>query len=362
MHKKGIGVHASHPISFIDHLVPLCQIMGIPFLCTYPWIHDLVDIYYPSMPLILAEPEDYCLDPYLKDYDVLFYVDHYRRGTGMFHFMDHVYNGQARSVCALHGNSDKKRNVCWIEKFAEEDIVLIYGPHMKEFIEEKGIWDRLSHCIFCGNYRLEYYKQHQSFFDQKIQPFLFPKNGKKTLLYAPTWTSYNLKSDWRADYSCFFEAHAFILEKIPEEFQVLVKLHPFLVHLFPEKVEKIKQQYEDREHIIFIDSCPLIYPLLSQVDAYIGDYSSIGYDFLWYNKPMFFLNEAGRDPKEDLGVYLFHCGRSIRKEEFSKFYQIIGESEQKDLEGKRRETYHYAFGEQKSLEALKSEIQRAYAS
>ncbi len=202
--KKGIGVITSYTVALIDHIVPLCQIMDVPLLCTNPWIHQLVQLHYPEMPLILDEGEDYTLDHVLKDYEVLFYVDHARKHNGAFQFVEHSFQGPARSVCSLHGNSDKKRNLYWMEKFIDEDVTVIYGKHMLDFLEEKGVLERLKHCVVSGNYRREYYLERKEFFDAQAKHLFFPDSGKKTIFYAPTWTHPSKNWAWRVDYYIFF--------------------------------------------------------------------------------------------------------------------------------------------------------------
>lgn len=357
---KAIGINSGHRISFMDHIVPLCQIMGIPVLCTDPWISELIKLFYPPMELVYDEAEEYCLDHILKNYDTLFYVDLYREPFRGFQFSEHIYRGNARSVCGLHGNSDKKRNLFWAEKYADEDVILLYGQHMVDFLQEKGIWDRIPHPVITGNFRFEFYLQHKEFFDQKIAPFLFPQKVRKTILYAPTWTSPNFKSDWRVDYSSFFHVYPLVLDQIPEEYQILVKLHPRLVTLFPSEVEEIKNQYADSDQILFLNEIPLIYPLLEKVDIYLGDYSSVGYDFLTFNRPMFFFNESSRDPAEDKGVHLYQCGRPILPADFQRLYDILKEG-QEELKKSREETYNYAFGNKKPLPLLKKDIEEALA-
>lgn len=367
MASKGIGVFASNALSFMDHLVPLCQIMEIPIFCTNRWIYELIQLHYPQMPqtpqmpLFFNEAPDYSLDPFLREYDVLFYVDMYRRHNGTFQFVDHLYKGPARSVCGLHGNSDKKRNLYWIEKFADEDISLIYGQHMLDFLDEKGVLERLKKGIITGNYRYEYYLQHQEFFDAQCRHLFFPENGKKTILYAPTWIHPNRKWAWRDDYTSFLAVHSYILDNIPEGFQVLVKLHPLFVYIFPEDAERVIEKYKGRDNISFINDFPLIYPLLKKVDCYLGDYSSIGYDFLLFDRPLFFLNAKERDPSLDKGVYLYNCGRAILPYEFPKLYEIISQTLQEDIYSERRKkTYSYAYGKRKDLRELKREIEEAY--
>ena len=79
---RGIGILPGDNLSYIDHLVPLCQMMEIPILVTDPWVKELIEIFYPPMDVILAQPEDYNLDPYLEGYEIFFYVDFFRTGNG----------------------------------------------------------------------------------------------------------------------------------------------------------------------------------------------------------------------------------------------------------------------------------------
>ncbi len=356
MNKKVVGVLGGSAISFIDHLVPLCQILDIPLLCTDPWVFELIELYYPPMSLSLVSPQDYCLDSFLKDVDALVFVFHYKKCEGGYLIGDYILHSSAKSIYALHGNSDKKRNIFWVERSANEDIVLFYGDFMIDFHKEKGVYDRIPHPVICGNYRLEYYKENQSFFQKKIAPLLFPKNGKKTILYAPTWTSPDIKSEWRTDYSSFFEASHFVLDKIPEDLQIYVKTHPYHLQLYPEESARIREKYSGCQHIRFIDDLPLIYPLLEEVDIYLGDYSSIGYDFLTYNRPLFFLN-AERRGRDDKGVFLYNCGVPIEPENFPHLYSTIEKHLKDDEEFRaiREKTYKYAFAK-KTLKDLKNEI------
>ncbi len=354
---KGIGVLPGDRISYVDHIVPLCQMMEIPLLCTDRWIYEMIDLHYPEMQLVYDEAPDFCLDHALEGYDTLFYVDLFRKPHGFFHFYEYVYSGKARSVCAQHGNSDKKRNVFWAENHADEDIVLLDGQHMVDFMQEKQVLDRIPRCILAGNFRLEYYRQNKAFLDQKMR---LPKDGRKTILYAPTWTSPNNRSDWRCDYSSFLEVHEAVIEGMTDDYRLIIKLHPTFLRFFSEEAREIKEKYEDRAQILFLDDIPLIYPLLEQVDIYLGDYSSIGYDFLAYNRPLFFLNMNGRDSETDSGVHLYRCGKAIGPDELRSVCKIIEETDSSQFEKARLETYAYAFGkERKSLSQLREEIEGA---
>jgi hypothetical protein len=356
---KGIGILPGKRFSQVDHLVPLCQIMKIPLLCTDPTIKEWVEIFYPEMEIFLDEAwDDFSLDLCLKDYDTFFYVDHSRNFHGSFQFFEYTSHCPARSVCGLHGNSDKKRNLFWIERFLDEDIVLLYGQYMIDFLREKGIWERMKNIILVGNYRWKFYQENQSFFDTLAKPLQFPRQShRKTVLYAPTWTSPNLRTEWREDYSSFFAVYQYVLDKIPEEFQIYVKIHPHFILHYPQEVQEIKQKYQESERIIFLNDIPLIYPFLQKVDFYIGDYSSIGYDFLSFNRPLFFININQRNPLYDRGVLLYLSGNSLFYEDLSRLYQILDRSLVEDpYKAIREKMYTYTFIE-RSLEEVKQQIE-----
>jgi CDP-glycerol glycerophosphotransferase (TagB/SpsB family) len=236
---------------------------------------------------------------------------------------------------------------------------LVYGQHMVDFLDEKGVLDRLKSLVITGNYRLEYYLENKASFDRQASLF-FPNNGKKTILYAPTWAHPSKKWEWRADFSNFFDVYPYLFDHIPDSFQLLVKLHPFLVHLQTQKVEEILERYSNHPQITFIHDFPPIYPLLQKADCYLGDYSSIGYDFLAFDRPLFFLTNGKRDPLYDKGVYLQQCGIAIPPQNLDSVYKIIEENlNSNEFSNLRRETYHYAFGPRKKMETLKHEIEKA---
>jgi len=334
---KAIGILPEQHLSYVDHLVPLCQLMQIPLLVTDAWMKELIQLYYPPMEIILAEPHDFNLDPYLEGYELFVYVDFFRKGNGTFQFRDYFTTHKARSVMSLHGNPDKFWDIYWIEKLSDEDIVLAYGPQLLELLSKRGV-DKQP--LLCGNYRLEFYQMHEAFFDQTLP---FRKGEKKTLLYAPTWTALSRKTEHRINYSPFFDVYRHVFETLGPKYHLIVKLHPHLVKLMPNEVEKVIQEYPE---IYFLNEYPLIYPLLKQCDLYLGDYSSIGYDFLYFDKPLFFLEVQQL-------TRLHEYGQRISKEELP------------DLEPPsfdRLKLYSQVFGERKPLDQLKKEIESAYRS
>lgn len=333
---KGIGILPGYRISYIDHLVPLCQILEIPILVTDSWIKSLIELYYPPMEIILAEPEDYSLDPWLSGYDLFVYVDFYRQAHGAFQFAEYTTRVRAKSLFSFHGNPDKNWDIFWIERLEDEEHILVYGPQMIDLLKAKKV---RKNPMVSGNFRLEFYRAHQSFFDAKFQ---FSKE-KKRVLYAPTWTSPNKKSELRVAYSSFETVHKTIFDEISDAFHLRVKLHPHHVFLMPQEVADLKERFP---HVEFLEDVPTIYPLLNQTDIYLGDFSSIGYDFLTFNKPLFFLTPAT--------TFLHRCGVSVEKG--TSLFQNLSNHPESQMSQVRQEAYTYVFGEQKTLKNLRDEI------
>jgi hypothetical protein len=333
---KGIGILPEQHLSYVDHLIPLCQIMGWPVLVTDPQMKELISYYYPPMEIFIAQPEDFNLDPFLEGYDIFLYVDFFRRATGSFQFKDFFASKKARSVMSLHGNPDKYRDIYWIEQVCDEDILLVYGSYLIDFLRSRGVGKE---AIICGNYRLEYYLQHASFFDHKI-PF---SKEKKTILYAPTWKSLGRGTAHHIQYSNFFEVYRTVFDSLSRNYQLIVKLHPHLVKMMPDAVNEVIEEYP---FVYFLHDFPLIYPLLKQIDVYLGDYSSIGYDFLYFDRPLFFLETGVATP-------LQACGKIIKKEELPLLIDACFE---------RKKMYQYVYGERKPTHLLKQEIENACRS
>jgi hypothetical protein len=93
--------------------------------------------------------------------------------------------------------------------------------------------------------------------------------------------------------------------------------------------------------------------------------SSIGYDFLTFDRPLFFLNQNTRDALHDPGLYLFRTGIEIKREEYAKIYAIIDhffQFELRPFSQIRKDVYAYAFGHRKLLEEIKEKIETAIQS
>jgi len=98
---------------------------------------------------------------------------------------------------------------------------------------------------------------------------------KKIILYAPTFRD-NYEFDYtNIDYERIIEQ---ISRKYNDDYVFAVRLHPKLAG---------KYNFEDKKNIYDFTDYPDAYELLLAVDELISDYSSIFFDFMYLNRPIY---------------------------------------------------------------------------
>ncbi|WP_194847595.1 CDP-glycerol glycerophosphotransferase family protein [Candidatus Neptunochlamydia vexilliferae] len=295
----------------LDHLAPLASQLGIPLIVTDVEIETLAKRYYPNLTIFYFDPVsvgtrvvskfDTVISSLPKDLlDQIFFIP------------ENLQNKKLNYIWCPHGNSDKGHASYFMEGLSKEKQALVYGKRMVDFLKEKGVYEQLEEVKFLGNYRHQYFLSHTPFYQEVVEKEIVSKlpRENKTVLYAPTWKDAENSSSLEA-------ALKPLLEGLPKNWNLIVKPHPNL------EVD-IEVQ---KENALILKDFPPIYALLSAVDAYLGDMSSIGYDFLTFRKPMFFLNPNKRCPKKDKGLYLTRCGTLIAQSDFDKIFSIIEKSD-----------------------------------
>jgi len=348
--------HASH-VHYNDHLAPISIIMKIPLLVVDQQDYDICNKYYPDVHVILSDYEAFNPEELIKHYDVLFMSDLWDRQVlqDKFYPLELKYNKVLRNVHVPHGFSDKG---FYLSKAANEDITLVYGQNMLDMFHHEGLLQRLHQYVITGNYRYSYYKQHREFYDDLIAKEVSSAFDKprKTILYAPTWLDLE-------ESTTFFDSISYVLDSIPNDYNVIVKPHPRLELDDTTLYYQILGKYKDHPQILFLTDFPLVYPLLNITDIYLGDMSSIGYDYLIFNRPMFFLNKENRNPQRDRRSYLFNCGVDIKSHQFSRLYQIMEAQLERDSEkftNIRAEVWEYTFGEERTFDKIRGDVINAY--
>lgn len=278
------------PETHLDHLAPLCALWDIPLIVTSEEHLSLGKQFYPMVDMRYISFADLTLEYLAQHFNTIVTCGKFW-ALELKPMLKMLYNKEIRFIFAPHGYSDKE---ALLGMPLEQDIDLTY----KEL----------------GNLRHEFYQQHKTHFDQLASEYF--NSNKPTVLYAPTWET-------KSTSTSFFESTGIIIDALASEYNLLIKLHPLLEENDPARFHRIIGKYEDRAR--FILNFPAIHPLLDKTDIYLGDFSSIGYDFLTYNRPMYFLKQGGK---------LMECGE-----------QFLGsvESKQEHLSATREKTYAQVF-------------------
>ncbi|HEY5236186.1 MAG TPA: CDP-glycerol glycerophosphotransferase family protein, partial [Rhabdochlamydiaceae bacterium] len=223
------------------------------------------------------------------------------------------------TIWCPHGNSDKGQFSLFMEGLKNEEYAFLYGEKMVDFFKQKNVFGQLKAYTLIGNYRYAFYQKYKAFYDAFVpkDPFIF---------YAPTWQDVEKSTS-------YFDALPHLLS-LPEHLSLVIKPHP---QLPTEKIE--------RPNTLILTDFPPIYPLLNRLDIYIGDMSSIGYDCLVFDKPMFFLNQNDRE-----GLYLFGCGVEVKRGQYAEIGSLIHNHRRDTYAMERKKAYDYTFGPELSWE------------
>lgn len=325
--KKWIGVHTGGA-HYLDHLGVLCEGLEIPLYVTEHVTFQLAKEFYPNLQVHYIDIQDLSLAFLAERADVIFESGH-TFATELIPLWELLYQKKMRVVYCPHGNSDKKAPKL------RKDLTLIYGDHMKHHLSQTGEDGLVEKMIVTGNYRAAHDQERKGWIDEKLEQLVGQSaKNKKTVFYAPTWES----KRW-------FEKTVKVIEEVGTEFNLLLRLHPFMEELYPIEYEKIKSY-----SCIDLAAFPAIYPILRKADYYLGDFSSIGYDFLSIGKPLFFLDKYEGE--------IFDCGVVLQHHQpYGIQMQAFTDSE--ELRLKRKKLAEKVFGEAKSFEEIRDEIKEA---
>jgi len=296
------------PSTHLDHLAPLCELLEIPLIVTELEHLELAKTFYPMIDTRYVSLAELSLEYMATQFDAIVECGKFW-GVALKPVLKLLFNKDLRVIFSPHGQSDKES---FIGETVAQDIDLAYGPLMLQEKTGKNV-------VPTGNVRLWFYEKHKAHFDSLAETSVFSHFDpeKETILYAPTWSS-------KATGTSFFEETDRIVARYADNYNLLIKLHPLLEENHPAHFHRIVETH--KEKALFLLDFPPVYPLLEKTDIYLGDYSSIGYDFLKYNRPLYFLKEGGRLQK---------CGELHEKNLSSK---------QINLSTMRKELYEQAFG------------------
>ncbi|NGX63258.1 MAG: hypothetical protein KR126chlam6_00666 [Candidatus Anoxychlamydiales bacterium] len=345
--KKIAAINFSSAIHLLDHIAPLAYILDIPLYIDDESCSNLLKTYYPEVKHELKRNLAY--DFLAKNYDVLISCN-YWFVEDKFAF-ETLNNKNIKLVFCPHGNSDKGHiNKVNMLAYTMQDMVFLYGDHMKNLLKTLNVFSKLKNHTTIGNFRLSYYKKFKSFYDKLVDTTIFSKldPNKKTILYAPTW------KDAENSSSFFFVLNK-LIEKVPSNYNLIIKPHPNLEEKNPVEFYKLFPT-KLLPNIFWLQDFTPIYPLLNRCDIYLGDFSSIGYDFLYYQKPMFFIDPFDRDPKKDPSLFLHSCGEQIKTDNLDNIFSIIENNQNSNFQEKQKKLYDFTFDKYLEIPKIKENI------
>lgn len=209
------------------------------------------------------------------------------------HLREQEIGSRANAVQIFHGMSDKP--FTYERDFSGYKLCLCVGQRQL---------DRLMHHL--PNRAMRWAMVGYPKFDHVPSlPALFA-NGKKTVIYCPTWRKGGLSSIER------FFAHPQVIASLAGDYNVIVKPHPNLFNSAREFYDPEIVELLQRIPGITLVRSGNVMPWFAQADLFLGDISASGYEWLYFAKPMVFLNPQPQRlrfvPDIDSVTYLWQCG------------------------------------------------------
>lgn len=336
---------ATHP-HHIEHLAPLCEMMGAPLVVADTVGAEIAERLYPGLRVMVdrARPPR-CL----RDGGTIYYSHLLSRERLRLRFNS---PSPPRVVHCPHGVSEKQQE--WSATSALQDVTLVNGKLAYDQFAAWGVQDLLTTCLEIGNLRLDYYRRHQSFFDAIAAETLSDEPAPCTILYAPTWAD----SIGSSSFASIIET---LLRRLPSTWRLIAKLHPLLERQRAE-VAAAEALVRPGQRVTFLRNHPLTWPWLALADVYVGDMSSLAYDFLLFDKPMVLLNQQPGTPADARQSRLFQCGLVVDPVDYHSIFDRIDQSLQVDpgsFSNARRALYAYAYAQDVGWDQVRARLHAA---
>lgn len=317
---------AWHP-HHVEHLAPWCELLGMPLLLADLPALEAAASGYPG---VRAERMPGVVLP--ERLDTFAHAIAARRPLAIFYselfsrVLLRALFGRAhdapRVVYVPHGYSEKRQP--WAIGTAHQDIAVLYGQAAYDQLVGFGVAGALHARVIAGNLRRGYHRRHAAFFRAWAARLgLDGPRPARTLLYAPTWDDAIGSSSFDTAFGAFADA-------LPSGWRLVVKLHPHLERRAG-GIDAIVAASLGRD-VVVLRQQSLCYPFLDLADAYVGDMSSLAYDYLAYGRPMFFTNPTAGTPADAAESRLFACGTVVPSERYGDLYRIVEETWDVDAE------------------------------
>jgi hypothetical protein len=324
------GLLLERAISYIDHIAPFCLYYQIPLVAAEQEVVELLEKNYPSLPIEPFDPDDV---------DTFYITCHSRP---ILQSIWGLASPLPRTAWLPHGQSDKGWRSFFFEGLQSEQYLLAYGPRMLQVFAAKGLPTPHQTIALVGDYR---WRHHLATYPPSSTSHR--RRHGRTFLYAPTW-------DDSEGGGTFLRAIHPLMNALPDTDRLWIKLHPKTWHDKLPEIEQLKGRYADRENVQFLEEgATAIYSLLAQVDVYIGDRSSIGYDFLHFDRPLRFLHLDPSPPSLMTSDYLFQCGKHFNLKNIELIFTLEDADYSPMRQALLRETFASAPTREQLLQGLR---------
>jgi|GEM_PF-1662345 len=196
-------------------------------------------------------------------------------------------------------------------------VQIFHGMSDKPFTYERDFSD-YDLCLCIGQRQLDRLRSHAHNRDINWSLIGYPKfetalpsvkpldNGRKTVIYCPTWRKGGISS-----IDAFLDSPNTI-RRIAARYDLIVKPHPNLLNADrPFFDQSIIDRLRDIPNITVVRDGNVM-PWFARSDLFIGDVSATGYEWLYFDQPMVFLNpQPGvlrRSDNVESMTYLWRCG------------------------------------------------------
>ncbi|MGR3973840.1 MAG: CDP-glycerol glycerophosphotransferase family protein [Candidatus Rhabdochlamydia sp.] len=279
----------------LDHLAPLCSLMQWPLILTDPAVFSLAEKLYPDLKAYYLDPETAPFE-ITAEFDCVLTTLPRPLFDEIFLIAEQTLNKRVKTIWLPHGHSDKGKLKPCLKGLCQEEFILVYGKKMLAALGQEKACRLIPHVVPIGNFRYHYMIKHQEFYQDVLK---YQGIADRFILYAPTWKD--------AESSSSFDTYATSLMHHLRHHPLVIKLHPHL----EEEIRVIQTKLQSPASVTWIEDFPPIYPLLQRATHLIGDFSSVGYDCLTFNIPMFFFN-PGHRAKTDPGRWLHRYGETVK--------------------------------------------------
>ena len=229
-------------------------------------------------------------------------------------------------------------------------VQIFHGMSDKSFTYERDFSDYLL-CLCSGRKQVDRLLQYPhnrwirwrlvgypKFDHPETGPRVFD-NARKTAVYCPTWRKGGLSSIERV------LARPEVLASITDAYNLIIKPHPNLLDPDRDFYEPAIVERLNRLPGVYLARTGNVMPWFARADLFLGDISATGYEWLYFDRPMIFVNPqpGSLEPSTDYrqATYLWQCGEVC--DDLARLRELIDQAFETDAHHAARErVLHYA--------------------